>query len=351
VKRYYFSLTLSAIIFAYGLLLSAPTFAVENIFRGGINPDISNNFIIFKYKTFLKMDGQALLNEKVKSEAEKVSEDLSKEAGKEYFFELIFSLEHEGRIRVMQTMYKDSSMSEKSINGISFFPNFSSYLKMEENLSKSMFYSFIMMLVLNRSDSLTQILKKYEPEFKSSKDLMNEEKIKLLRKVKEYKKIVKEDPEQEEILISPLKPDDEEQRAHVTSLYKSNMYLPTPELKLARVDKQFFYKLSLNSIEAFFTNTDHFLKKFSLNLENKSYKLYLDDYRILNYSQYFPEHFLFQSSPYSFVQLKGLSLRWFNNKGDGLEKRFSKRHQRFLSKKKDGNSAVKLNDYISFIRL
>ena len=181
--------------------------SVEALFKNGNNKEIATNGISvsFKIKRFH-------FDKKV--EEENQAEEGVEPLPDEYFVKIYFYQEKENLERFLQLTYKNSNMKEEALAEYIYLPNIlkRSLWKSNNNVEKVLFNSVLMSLLLNKSDPLISFLKNNNQKFYKNRDLINFEKKRLLENYKKYLEKVDEDKTVKDSLVSPLKPEDVEEK-------------------------------------------------------------------------------------------------------------------------------------------
>lgn len=170
------------------MLFSAPT--PEGLFRNGANKKVSGNFVYFQFEAVQKI------------EIEDIVENQETEFLGKRLVEWIFELGENDLISLLQITYRVSN-GEREFEDIKRIKNLENYLLSSKKIESKIYYSLMLMYVLNSSTSISHILKGLDKKFLYNEEVINKEKKDLLEKYKNYliekKKVVVD-----ESLKSPL---------------------------------------------------------------------------------------------------------------------------------------------------
>lgn len=322
-KLYVITKTLLMLSFMVNLtsaLSAVPT--MEGLFRNGINKDISAELVILK----LKIDEQNndSLMEKIKLEGneDKLKELLEREKMETKYIELIFSIDGENRYRLIQNEYASQSFVSKDLIRTELFTNIRNSIRASKQSEKHLLYSTLLMFVLNDSRSLVDFAKHYNSDFELNKEMMNTEKVGLLRKYQKYLTVIKEDKEMGDALESPLSPSDEEKRLQVQSVKKARMYTPSQKVKLVRENGVFFWVVDLENFTARFFNNSHMLDFLKMKVGEASLELKCSEYILYDGRHTLPKYFILKDLKDRLFKISMVKLKHYNKSSQKLGDRY-----------------------------
>lgn len=274
------------LITSFSLLAAVPT--MEGLFRNGANENITGNLVVFNLLV---------------TEQPKIQETEGKP--KENYLKLVFFQEEDKSIKLFQFQYPDSQMSDQKLSHFTKVSNLYSKIKSDPKPERAVFFSILTMIGLNYSNSITALLKKYNPDFKYNREIINGEKMALYRSYRNY--LTEKEKSSTQSPLNPLKP---EEKLKVDELMKSSMYKSTGNVKLIKRDGDFYWFLDLSRSNALFSNDNHFIKELKILLSKGSIELDFDDYLSLNGTQMVPGQIMFKDSNERFYKIKitGLSV-------------------------------------------
>jgi hypothetical protein len=198
------------------------------------------------------------------------------------FIKLHFRQTANGSVKLMQAEYTGAEMKRSQLVQIKTYHNFGRQLDKEERDQTKLFYSLMMMFALNDSRPISALLKKHNLDFLENREIMNEEKVQLYKRYKEYLTSIKEDKNLKEELISPLTPEEEEEKVLTQEILKMAMYRSSDRIKLVKHDGDFFWQLSLERSSAMFQNQSHRLQMLHTQLGERRHTIYCDEYVLYN---------------------------------------------------------------------
>lgn len=255
---------------------------MEGLFRNGANENISGNLVVFDLLV---------------TEQPKIQE--VDEKPKENFLKIVLFQDEDKSIKLYQFQYSDAQMSDQKITHFAKVSHLHTKLKNDTKIERAVFYSVLNMIGLNYSNSITSILKKYNPDFKFNREVINGEKVALYRGYRDYLadkgKTLKESP------LNPLKT---EEKIRVDTLVKSSMYRSSGNVKMIKRDGNFYWFLDLSRSSALFSNDKHFIKEFKILLPKGSIELDFDDYLSLSGVQMLPGQIMFKDSNERFYKIR-----------------------------------------------
>jgi hypothetical protein len=262
------------------VLSAVPT--MEGLFRNGSNEVIPGNLVVFDLMV---------------TEQPKIQETEGK--AKEHFLKLIFFQQDDKSIDLYQFQYPDSQMSEKKIVRFAKVSNISGKLKREMNIERSVFFAILKMIGLNNSNSISYILKKYNPDFKYNREILNWEKMALYKEYKNY--LLEKDKTLKSSPLNPLRTEDKER---VENLLKSSMFRNTGDVKLIKKDWDFYWLVELDRASALFSNDNHNLKEIRMQFPKGIMEIDFDEYISINGMQPVPSQIMIKDLNERFYKIK-----------------------------------------------
>ncbi|OUR92909.1 hypothetical protein A9Q84_20575 [Halobacteriovorax marinus] len=252
------------------------------------------------------------------------------------FFKFIFSLEYEARIQFLQIEYKNGAMTKNGVMSTLFLNDLVPKVVNDELLERNLFYSFLIMYGLNKSDGMAGLLKKYSTMYMSNKDSLNQEKIELYDRYKKYLVAINNDETIKDDLQSPMESEDEEEKKRIAELKSTNMYVSNEKLKLEKIGNNFFLNLNIDGINARFTNEEHQLVSLKVTKGTTDVETYFSDYILFNGTHELPKHIMLKDQEKNIYNIRFLGYKIYTNKGDSLTKRalsYKKIEEKNLEKK------------------
>lgn len=279
----------------------AATPSIEGLFRNPNNKAINGDLIVIK--TMIQR------------------EETEQEKFEPIYLKFVFSLEHESRVQFLQVQYKNGAMAKKDVLNTLFLNDLMPKIVNDELLERNLFYSYLIMYGLNKSDGMANILKKYSTAYMSNKDSLNQEKIELYDRYKKYLIAINNDETIKEDLQSPMESEDEEEKKKINELKATDMYVANEKIKLEKIGHNFFLDLSIDGISARFTNEEHRLVNLKVTKGTTEVETYFSDYILFNGSHELPKHILIKDQEKNIYNVRFLDFRIYTNKGDSLSTR------------------------------
>ena len=237
------------------------------------------------------------------------------------YFKIIFSKEKEGVTQFLQAEYENSTMKNSSLLKTRYFPDLKAILENNVQVERNLFYSIVSMYALNDSRFISNFLSKHGEGYQSNQLVLNEEKFKLLDEYRSYLSAIKGDEALKETRESPLNPEDEEKGKLVKEVLKTAMYKPSDRIKLERKGGDFFWRVDLQSVQAYFTNEKHQLKTLEVTTPSGNLSMNLSDYILFDGIHELPKDIYFRDLADRHFRIRFLSFSNWINKGKTLEVR------------------------------
>ena len=247
------------------------------------------------------------------------------------YIKLHFRQMANGRTKLLQAEYSGAEMNSSELLQIKKYKNFGRKLAKEERDNTNLFYSLVMMFALNESKPLSRLFKMYNLDFLENREVMNEEKVKLYQRYKEYLTSIKEDKYLKDELVSPMAPEEVEEKTLIQEILSSAMYRSSDRIKLVQQNGDFFWQLSLEKTMALFFNHSHRLQMLHTQFGAKRYVIYCGEYVLYNGVHSLPQNIrieLDDGTGYIVKIIKYSNFedrkRSFNQRVDGYNKILSK---------------------------
>jgi hypothetical protein len=204
---------------------------------------------------------------------------------KNEFIKLIFLMDKPNSIDMLQATYGDSQMQPSQLRDVKFISDLSLAISKETHPERSLFYGTMLMLATNRSVGMEIFLDKNGVKITKNKELINEDKMNLLRSYHSYLANNKGKSESD----SPLNPADPTERTKVIALFKSNTYTPSKNIELIKDGDLFLWKADWKSLQGYFTNEERRLKKFNYKNQEGEFIIEASEYTSFNGNNDFPK--------------------------------------------------------------
>jgi len=306
------------VIFLNQALAAIPT--VEGLFRNSSNREVAGEGIRISY-SIEEQQNEILLQ---KTESESTDKELEVEMLKQklepvFIKQSILIGEDGNSLQSIKYIFNSAEMKNNNLINFKFAPSYNAKIISEFDINKRVFESLKAMYLLNNSSIIGTLLREKGNGYKSNKDILDVEKVRLLERYKEYLIATKEDPDLREELSSPLNPTDLEERGKVLDLMKKNMYEKTNQVSLVKKKNLFRWKVDLGTILAEFSNEDHRLKKFNLQ-NNGQIEVTTGDYILFDGLHELPKVIIFKGNNDRVYKIRIISLKHYQT----YKKTFSK---------------------------
>lgn len=287
------SKSLLVLSFLYPLTTLASTPTMEGLFRNGANAEMGGEVITLRVMFEEKSNDLLMERLKIEGNEAKLQEMLRLERMPTKYLELILvpegSRNYDGLISEHSSRSFDSSLVRAE-----FYPGFTSRLKKDSNVSRNLLFATILMLGANESDPMVKLVKSYNKDFEYNRDVMNSDKIALLKRYQKYLAVTKDDRTMRAEMESPMNPTDETKKQYVHSVDKSRMYRISNNVKLIRENSLFFWLVSLERLQARFFNDTHQLDFLKMNVGEGQLEITSSDYILLEGRFRVPRYFMFK---------------------------------------------------------
>jgi hypothetical protein len=302
---------------------------VEALFRNGNNAEIKSNTIVGNF-TVKKISGETT-PPPVQEGQELQTRDFT-----EGHVKLLFSKDDKEKIKLLQLYYTSPDMKLDQISEIKSFPTFKTFPKVRglEATEQGLFYSIINTLILNDGYMMVDYLRSKGVSVRFNKEIINNDKVGLLGKYKEYLTVVKRDKDLKETLPSPLSPPDEDELSKVRGILKSPFFKESPIIKRIRQKNAFYWKVETDNFTALFSNEKRNLEQVDIQTTWGTITVYCKDYMLFNGVHEFPKYIYYKDLKGDFYQVQLLSLKHFEDTPQKYNNRLET-YMRSLEKNKE----------------
>lgn len=269
-------------ILPYSAVAFKPT--PESLFRNASNADINANIVQAEFeikKISWPSEGG---NAAVASELGQKAEFKSASIARFYYLE-------EGKVKKIANIYTDQNQQ----SSIHVLGDGSDYKKINSKDSLgTLLWAVFDSLLVNDSKSLITVENKMGGRLQSNKQLLNQEKITLINRYKEYIELINKDKDLEQSLENPFKPDDEERREKVRQVLAQPFYNSSEQVSMEKLGSQLVWKVKDGLIDVSASLDNRELLSVELSGE-KNLKIFLDQYLLINGTHSFPKEFIVES--------------------------------------------------------
>lgn len=289
-----------SLLFIFHAKASVPT--EEGLLKNLNNAGISGNLITIKSMIQNSDLSGAPENEKSKTD----------------FYKFVISLENPNVITLLQIAYSNSQMLNAQTKDVKYIPDLLSYIKKEKSPERGMFYSVLMMLATNRSQGMETYLEKSGIKILKNKNILNEDKMKLLRSYRSYLANNRGKGDAN----SPLSPSDPQEKARVVALFRANTFERSKNIELVKNGNEFMWKADWKSIQAHFSNEERRLRQLEFITSEATTKLEASDYVLFNGTNELPKFIQMKDSRGQVTKMQILGLDTKTNQDKKLSEKY-----------------------------
>jgi hypothetical protein len=240
------------------------------------------------------------------------------EATKADFYKFVLSIENPNIVSLLQVTYSNSQMLNNQIKDVKYIPDLLTAIKREKSPEKGMFYAVLMMLTTNRSQGVEAFLEKGGVQIVRNRNILNEDKMKLLRSYRTYLANNKGKGDAN----SPLNPPDPQNKAKNLELFRANTFQRSKNIELIKNENEFLWKADWKSVKGYFTNEERRLRIMEYVFGDTSIKLDAKDYILFNGTNELPKYIFFKDSKGQTAKMQILGLDTKNNREKKLTERY-----------------------------
>lgn len=240
------------------------------------------------------------------------------EVAKADYYKFLISLENPQAISLLQIAYSNSQMLPSQIKDVKYIPDLLAAIKREKAPEKSLFNSILMMLTTNRPEGVEVFLDKAGVKILRNKNILNEDKMRLLRSYRSYLANNKGKGDAN----SPLNPPDPQNKAKVIELFRANTFLRSKNIELVKLENEFVWKADWKNIKGFFSNEERRFRLMEYTTGDSVIKLDAKDYILFNGTNELPKYMTFKDSKGIITKIQILGLDTKSNHEKKLIERY-----------------------------
>lgn len=297
---------MKGLAFLFTLLFSLKIFAAvpteEGLLKNLNNAGIPGNLITIKTMIQGAPIGNVTESEGTKTE----------------YYKFVISLENPGTVSLLQVAYSNAQMQNSQIRDVKYISDLVTAIKREKSPERGMFYAALVMLATNRSTGMEAFLEKGGVQIVRNKNLLNEEKMKLLRAYRTYLATNKGKGEAN----SPLNPADPQNKAKVLELFRANTFERSKNIELAKVDNEFMWRVDWKSVQAYFSNEERRLRKLEYTNADLNTRLDANEYVMFNGTNELPKFIFVKDTKGQTTKMQVLGLDTKTNREKKLTERY-----------------------------
>lgn len=278
MKRKLFALILS-LLSVTSLMAAVPT--EEGLLKNVNNQDLQGSNVVLKFSI------------------QPVDESTAVE-----FMKVYLQQENENNFGMLQVIYSNAQMLDSQILNIRYTPNVLMSLRSEKNMDKALFTSSLAMLALNNPYAFKVTMAKNGITVASDRDILNGDKINLL---KEYKTYLVNNKGRSEA-GSPFNSQDAKVKDKNIEIFKSNTFKRAENIELVKKNNEFMWKIDWKGTQVFFSNEQREFKVLEHSATDGQFKIDANNYLAFNGINSFPKFLSVKETQGQIVKLQTLSL-------------------------------------------
>ena len=242
--------------------------SVEGLFKNLNNKPVTEKLVTVKAK--VKTD---YLTEKDASQT------------KEYYLKVMIFQRNDFQIDILHAIYTSPDFNSKSIVDYKYTEDINSVVaKGQEDITLS-FDAILTMLGTNNALVMTSLMKKRNNDFVGDKDVLNQDKIKLLESYLAFLK----SGQPVDSISNPMKGKTDAEKVKLEELLSTRFYKPQATTKMTKIGKDIFWVLKLENVDAFFDAETLRLVKMKANMFDQIVLYDFSNYILMDGSHEFPK--------------------------------------------------------------
>lgn len=234
------------------------------------------------------------------------------------YYRFQISLENPAVVSLLQVAYSNGQMLNSQMKDVKYIPDMVSAIKRDKSVERGLFYAALMMLATNKSNGMEAFLEKNGIQIVRNKNILNEEKMKLLRAYRTYLANNKGKGDAN----SPLNPPDPANKAKVVELFRANTFDRAKNIELTKIENEFVWKVDWKSTQGYFTNEDRRLRRLDYVNGDLNVRLDATEYILFNGTNELPKFIFMKDSKGLSSKMQILGLDTKTNREKKLAERY-----------------------------
>lgn len=234
------------------------------------------------------------------------------------YYRFQISLENPAVVSLLQVAYSNGQMLNSQMKDVKYIPDMVSAIKRDKSVERGLFYAALMMLATNKSNGMEAFLEKNGIQIVRNKNILNEEKMKLLRAYRTYLANNKGKGDAN----SPLNPPDPANKAKVVELFRANTFDRAKNIELTKIENEFVWKVDWKSTQGYFTNEDRRLRRLDYVNGDLNVRLDATEYIQFNGTNELPKFIFMKDSKGLSSKMQILGLDTKTNREKKLAERY-----------------------------
>ncbi len=300
---------------------AAPT--IEGLFRHGNNADVTQHAVVLTMAV------------------EELPTEVTKELSPPRFVKILF-IKAGGRYDLTQIDYADKKFSDNSVVGVVQKNQLLTEVRREDISGKVFFYSLLGSLTFNDSTLMNAFMKGHVAGYKTNRELMNKDKVELLKKYKDYLIAVSEEGGSVKDAIKATKEGDAEERKKALDVISAGVYDKSDRVHLTKNENGFFWLVDLEKIKLQFTNEEHQFKNAVAEFsDEQKFEMEAGEFAKLNSVHDFPRTLSFKDASGNLYRMVFSGMTYINESSAEYQKLIK-------ATAKSSNSTIKHNHQFLF---
>jgi len=291
---------------------------VESLFRNGANPDATTTAVVLAAKLY--------------SFNPYLEETGATSQGEPLWVRWIYNITPQGKLKLTQLCYRNQAMTDAHLVDKVYLGELDarSFSGASARPERGLFLGLLNSLLINDGSFVIEFLKLRGVEVKANSELIDQEKVALLQRYKQWLTKTRGGrvANGEE---SPLTPSSAAERERVEQLLNAPMYRDTQQVTLSRHRGEPAWSIRADGFEAWVGDERRDIRQFILRTTGEEVELSLQDYVLLNGTNFLPRTVQVRLGEEKFWMIEFLGVRPFNESGTEMLSRL-KRYDQLLGK-------------------
>lgn len=234
------------------------------------------------------------------------------------YYRFQISLENPAVVSLLQVAYSNGQMLNSQMKDVKYIPDMVTAIKRDKSVERGLFYAALMMLSTNKSNGMEAFLEKNGVQIVRNKNILNEEKMKLLRAYRTYLANNKGKGDAN----SPLNPADPQNKAKVLELFRANTFERAKNIELTKIENEFVWKVDWKSTQGYFTNEDRRLRRLDYTNADVNVRMDTSEYILFNGTNELPKFIFIKDAKGQTSKMQILGLDTKTNREKKLAERY-----------------------------
>lgn len=284
---------------------------------------------LFRYGPTLDQQGDLILLDLVVHPEKKI-EEVEKHPN---YIQLLIA-PRDQRAELLQLEFARPGFEEKDIIDFQYWPNWGHALGHEATSIRNLFYAIVGMYTLNEGEFMRDLLLRSVPDFKSNRELINFEKRSLMEAKRDYLAQIRNNPDLQESLVSPLRPEDPEERKKVEDIMRMPTYFKADNLFLEREGRNFYWYLRYDNFNAKFSVKNQRIKSLMFRMAEAPIRMRFGEYVVFDGRRELPRYIILETPRGETYRIEVANFRRVVRRGDRVSQLMRELTNRSLDREK-----------------